>query len=628
MKREEKNKTEKIKPVNIKTKKKEYFILIGALILLVLGLFIGFYTLTSSINLSSISGSLGECVKYRYDPSKLKYRCSNGTLEGAKCKIEDEGIFNLSCPKGYEKGNTTQCPNGMVGNNCYKCKKTIYEDATAYACEQGKLVDTRRGKSCQICDEYEYESAKRTSTTKKTATTKQKQLSISCYIKKDEKRIDIKDEGQAYVNKYVYCKTNQKGVSWKIDGVKESETKLYEHSVRFKINKIKSSVKITVSKNGYKSNQTAIKVANYCDAKITSSKDNTIKVSTNCNNSYSLSELYLYSASSGSGGSSDILKGINEYKDSYGEKKTDYVNVTKGKYKVKLVIKDKNGKTKTVSKTVSVKGKYYTNTFNLASIRRCTISNEKIENGKYSSNVKCGKDANLLNETALVNKTTNKEETLSGASGYGTEYAYSKSKINNSDEYRLRVYYTVRNSTKEYGMDKYVVTTERNLKVYCPSVVKTKDRFICYIKKAFEGGNIEITNSNNKKLSSNNKKTIRLKSSKEQELKVKATYKKQNVNKTIKVKNDTSKEKIQFACSTRAVKANKKFYCSSTIEGVKITISNSCDLNKGYNKSFTTSFDKNNFKYLNYFSCSKKGEVTVTATKSGYEKNTYKITVK
>lgn len=628
MKKEVKNKVGRPKLTDAKTKKKAYSILISALILLVLGLFFGFYTLTSSINIdpSKLSGSastgrLGECVKYKYDSSKLRYSCEKGKLVKTKCKSEFTGTYVGSCPSGTVIVGGTECPEGTVkGGSCFLCKKIVYLDAAA-SCTQGSLVNTKSGKSCKICDEYELEKAKTagtttTTTTKKPATT-QKQLSISCYMNYGDNKLDVKTEGNAYVGKYVYCKTNQKGATWSIDGISSKDMKLYDYTVRFKYSDVKDKVNVKVSKSGYRANSTSFKVKNFCDAKVTSS-NNKISISTDCSKNYSLKEVSVYNYYS------NILEGINEYSSNYGKKTNDTIKLTKSKYVVKMQIIDKNNDTRTISKTVNVSGNYLLNTFNQSDEKRCAISNEKVENKVYSANINCGKNA-IIEKMSLVNIKDNKTTNLdvSKYKTYGYSGSISQKLSDSSKDYKLRIYYKLKNNDKEtYKMDTYIRTSERPLRLYCPSIVKTNDKFICYVKSMYNGVNIKIGNK------TSNKRVVSITKKKAQTLNINATYGKQSASTKVQVTDNASKQKVHLSCSVHATSANKKFYCASTIEGVTIKISDNCGLNKGYSNTFTTSFSKNNFKYANYFSCSKKGTVKVTASKKGYLNNTYEIIIK
>lgn len=165
--------------------------------------------------------------------------------------------------------------------------------------------------------------------------------------------------------------------------------------------------------------------------------------------------------------------------------------------------------------------------------------------------------------------------------------------------------------------------------MYCPDNVKVKDKFICYVKNNFDGTNITLSTNKSSK-SSNGKRALGTSLKKAGIVNASASYKSQKFNKKINIlnKSDISKQKVDLYCNRHGTKVNQKFYCSSTIDGVKIKISGGgCKLSNSSSNQFTTSFKNGSIKYYNYFTCSSKGNATVTASKSGYKTKTFNITV-
>ncbi len=603
---------------------KIYSLLMACLVLLIIGLLGCFYTLSINFNNlnASVSSKSSSCSNYKYDDN-VTYSCSDEYKfdeKSKKClntKTVDSEPFK--CEDGYDNINTNYDTKRNIAS--FICQKSVEPDVSCKT--KGAVPENINGVyRCKYCsvtkkDEKETTSKKNTSKKNEKGTTKIINSTISCYIVRNKKKISIKDEGLAYVNRYIYCKTNKKNATWKVNN---KEIKEYKKGIiRFKIDEVNNNVKIvaTANKKNYK---TTIKVGNYCGTKITA-KNNKINVSTNCNSKYSVKSISVYNAYS------NKLVGVNYYNSPSNKKINSTISVSKSKYNVKVKVVDEIGNTRTVSKVLLVDGNYYTNTFDLSSDERCYISNYKTENGKYSAKLKCGKNAKI-SKIYLVDLTNNKLKQIesSDVKKYGYNGNINFLVDNDSNDYRLRVYYTMNNKNKKHGMNRYIVTTEKKFKVYCPSSVKTGDRFMCYVKKPFENSNIEISNEKNKTFINNGKTYVTVYSNNVKTLNVVAKYKEQIAKKDVKIKNanNIKKTKVHLGCSTHAVKTNKNFYCASAIDGVKIVIK--CP-NKKETKEFTTSIKNNDVNYMQYYKCSSKGEATVTAKKSGYKNNTYKITV-
>lgn len=587
----ESSKNESSKPVN----KRMYALLTVSVMLMVLGVFGCFYTLAENINTQKLQGKT--CAKWV--TGKIVYKCNSGDeYKNGHCYTSYNESVLKKCKDGYKYKDFNK---NLDSKTCYRFYDVEPE------CEKNKgfskTIDSKGNVKCTKCSYYAPE-----------------QLNIACYMKVDGKDTDVKKIGKAYTDNYIYCKTNQKGASWSVDGINSKDMKLYNYTVRFKYSDAKDKAVVKVSKSEWKDNKTSFKVVDKCDIDVKTS-NNTISISATCDSNNALYKTYVLDRN-------NTIKGYNEYTKDYGKSKTKTIKLSKGQYNLQIQSINKKGKIKTLKKTVDVPGSYYASTFNLGDDKRCKVSDFEIENKNVKANLACGKNAKITKIT-LVNLTTSKTKDVK-ASKYSS-YGYNGSisiPVSDEDDYRLRVYYSI-NDNDNIGVRSFVSTTEQPLIMYCPDNVRVGDKFICYVKNNFDGTNITLTSGKSKK-SSNGKRALGTSVKKAGTVNASAVYKSQKFNKKIKVlsKSDISKEKVDLYCNRHGAKVNQKFYCSSTIDGVTIKISGGgCKLSDASGNQFTTSFKNGGIKYHNFFTCSSKGKVTVIASKKGYKSKTFTITV-